>query len=41
MRHALRLAFIALTALRFGLDQLVLGSLPHPGLRLLDRKSVV
>ena len=37
MRHALRLAFIALTALRFGLDQLVLGSLPHPGLRLLGR----
>lgn len=37
MRHLLRLAFIAITVLRFGLDELVLSSFKHRWIRLLSR----
>ena len=37
MRNLLRLGFIALTALRFGLDELVLSSFEHRWLRKLGR----
>ena len=41
MRRVLRAAYIVWVALRYGLDELVLTSLPHPWLRLLARVASI
>ena len=41
MRRVLRATYIVWVALRYGLDELVLTSLPHPWLRLLARIAAV
>jgi ubiquinone biosynthesis protein len=41
MKHLLRLAFIVVTVLRFGLDEVALSVFPQPWVRLLVRLATL